>query len=101
MCSFATFFHRKRENFIGCPFRLVYKATDDIEIKAFKLHASTDFHNHVISGGLDESPLKIKKTLAAKADSKAISNFLAPEDKAESNDKDETIPVKSVKSSAK
>ena len=37
MCSLATFFHRKKENHVGCPFRLVYKATDTRDIRAFRL----------------------------------------------------------------
>ena len=56
MCSMSTFFHRKRENFIGCPFRLVYKATDVREIRSFKMFHMCDHHNHSIAGGLDDSP---------------------------------------------
>ena len=55
MCSMSTFFHRKRENFIGCPFRLVYKATDVREILSFKIFSTCDIHNHAIRGGKTQS----------------------------------------------
>ena len=56
MCSMSNFFHRKRENFVGCPFRLVYKATDHKEIRSFKMFHMCEHHNHLISQGIDESP---------------------------------------------
>jgi len=53
MCSMSSFFHRKKENFLGCPYRMVYKATDTKDIKAFKMSHFTNHHNHHIKGGID------------------------------------------------
>ena len=61
MCSMSATFHRKKENFIGCPFRLVYKATDMEEIRSFRLFHTCEFHNHEVTGALDESHLLNKE----------------------------------------
>ena len=53
MCSMSSFFHRKKENFLGCPYRMVYKATDTKDIKAFKMSHFTNHHNHAIKSGVD------------------------------------------------
>ena len=67
MCSMASFFHRKRENFIGCPFRLVYKATDT-NIHAFKLFHVCEHHNHTLRDGIDQSPVTIVEHGQVKAE---------------------------------
>lgn len=52
MCSMSNFFHRKRENFDGCPFRLVYKAVDMDKIESFELTHYKCEHNHHIENSM-------------------------------------------------
>ena len=54
MCTLAHTFHRaeyKEKQISGCPFRLVYKATEATEVNAFELTGGEPGHNHKLEGG--------------------------------------------------